>query len=301
MTARSTSCSSASRRGPHPSRTSPPRAGAARAGARARLQPVAPADVLPARRSTSTTAAPARRADDLLDAARRLDGLAAVRRDPRAARTRVFRQRLPPRLRRCRRCCSCRPGSSRASASRPTGGCGTSSPSCASDGPTEAEVERARAYAAGARAIAFENSGAVARYAAQQTIVFGEDVDPDMTIALLDDVTFDEVRERGRRGRRRALGRVRRSAHRGGAGDRLRRWLAVGLLSALGVAAITLAGCRWLQPHQQKRRAVRRGAAGSGSRSATERRRCPPEANPPLAPGPPRAAAGRRNSSSRRR
>ena len=63
------------------------------------------------------------------------------------------------------------------------------------EGPTEAEVERARAYAAGARAIAFENTGAVARYAAQQTIVFGEDVDPDATIELLDQVTFDEVRE----------------------------------------------------------------------------------------------------------
>jgi predicted Zn-dependent peptidase len=63
------------------------------------------------------------------------------------------------------------------------------------DGPTEGEVERARAYAAGARAIAFENSGAVARYAAQQTIVYnGEDVDPDRTIDLLDAVTFDEVR-----------------------------------------------------------------------------------------------------------
>jgi predicted Zn-dependent peptidase len=61
-------------------------------------------------------------------------------------------------------------------------------------GPTEAEVERARAYAAGARAIAFENSGAVARYAAQR-IVYGESVDPDRTIALLDEVTFDEVRE----------------------------------------------------------------------------------------------------------
>ena len=46
-------------------------------------------------------------------------------------------------------------------------------------GPTEAEVERARAYAAGARAIAFENTGAVARHAAQQAIVYGEDVDPD--------------------------------------------------------------------------------------------------------------------------
>jgi predicted Zn-dependent peptidase len=61
-------------------------------------------------------------------------------------------------------------------------------------GPTKEEVERARAFAAGARAIAFENSGAVARYAAQQAIVYGEDVDPDATIALLDEVTFDEVR-----------------------------------------------------------------------------------------------------------
>jgi predicted Zn-dependent peptidase len=60
-------------------------------------------------------------------------------------------------------------------------------------GPSEAEVERARAYAAGARAIAFENTGAVARHAAQQTIVYGEDVDPDAAIALLDQVTFDEV------------------------------------------------------------------------------------------------------------
>ena len=60
-------------------------------------------------------------------------------------------------------------------------------------GPTEAEVERARAFAAGARAIAFENTGAVARYAAQQRIVYGEDVDPDRAIALLDEVTFDEV------------------------------------------------------------------------------------------------------------
>ena len=61
-------------------------------------------------------------------------------------------------------------------------------------GPTEPEVERARAYAAGARAIAFENTGAVARYGAQQRIVFGEDVDPDNAIALLDQVTFDEVK-----------------------------------------------------------------------------------------------------------
>jgi predicted Zn-dependent peptidase len=63
------------------------------------------------------------------------------------------------------------------------------------DGPTQAEVTRAKAYAAGARTLAFENTGAVARYAAQQTIVFGEDADPDTTIALLDDVTYEEVRE----------------------------------------------------------------------------------------------------------
>jgi predicted Zn-dependent peptidase len=63
------------------------------------------------------------------------------------------------------------------------------------DGPTESEVKRAQAYAAGARTLAFENTGAVARYAAQQTVVFGEDADPDVTIDLLDNVTFDEVRE----------------------------------------------------------------------------------------------------------
>ncbi|MGI8902388.1 MAG: M16 family metallopeptidase [Solirubrobacteraceae bacterium] len=62
-------------------------------------------------------------------------------------------------------------------------------------GPTEAEVERARAYAAGARAIAFENTGAVARHAAQQTIVYGAGVDPDTTIELLDGVSVAEVVE----------------------------------------------------------------------------------------------------------
>src|SRR3954453_20233826 len=61
------------------------------------------------------------------------------------------------------------------------------------DGPTEEEVERARAYAAGRRVLAFENTNAVARYAANQRIVFGEDIDPDQAIALLDGVSFDEV------------------------------------------------------------------------------------------------------------
>ncbi len=63
------------------------------------------------------------------------------------------------------------------------------------DGPTQAEVKRAQAYAAGARTLAFENTGAVARYAAQQTVVYDEDADPEITIDLLDNVTFDEVRE----------------------------------------------------------------------------------------------------------
>jgi predicted Zn-dependent peptidase len=61
------------------------------------------------------------------------------------------------------------------------------------DGPRKEEVERARAYAAGTRAIAFENTGAVARYAAQQAILYGEDPDPDVAIELLDRVTVEEV------------------------------------------------------------------------------------------------------------
>jgi predicted Zn-dependent peptidase len=63
------------------------------------------------------------------------------------------------------------------------------------DGPTEEEVQRARAYAAGRLVLSFENTNAVARYAANQKIVFGESIDPDAAIAALDAVTFDEVRE----------------------------------------------------------------------------------------------------------
>ncbi len=63
------------------------------------------------------------------------------------------------------------------------------------EGPRPAEVERARAYAAGRRVLAFENSGAVARTAATQLIVRGEPVDPDATIADLDAVTFEDVVE----------------------------------------------------------------------------------------------------------
>jgi predicted Zn-dependent peptidase len=62
------------------------------------------------------------------------------------------------------------------------------------DGPTEEEVARARAYAAGRLVLAFENTNAVARYAAGQSIVFGEPIDPDAAIAALDAVTYEEVR-----------------------------------------------------------------------------------------------------------
>jgi predicted Zn-dependent peptidase len=61
------------------------------------------------------------------------------------------------------------------------------------EGPREEEVERARAYAAGARVLAFENTNAVARHAAQQTILFDEDCDPDAAIAALDAVTYADV------------------------------------------------------------------------------------------------------------
>jgi predicted Zn-dependent peptidase len=64
-----------------------------------------------------------------------------------------------------------------------------------SDGPSEEEVQRARAYAAGRTVLGFENTNAVARHAANQKIVFGQDIDPDAAISALDAVTYDEVRE----------------------------------------------------------------------------------------------------------
>jgi predicted Zn-dependent peptidase len=67
------------------------------------------------------------------------------------------------------------------------------------DGPTEEEVSRARAYAAGRRVLAFENTNAVARYAANQAVVFDEDIDPDRVIERLDAVTFAEVVDIARR------------------------------------------------------------------------------------------------------
>ena len=61
------------------------------------------------------------------------------------------------------------------------------------DGPREEEVERARAFGAGRLVLAFENSGAVARHAAHQAIIYDDELDPDVAIDAVDGVTFDEV------------------------------------------------------------------------------------------------------------
>ena len=125
------------------------------------------------RRSTPRDAAAARRARGLLDAARRLDGLAPVRRDPRAARPRLLRLLGRPRVRRradpaalgragvrqVRRGLHAHARDRRRAAHRRA--------------RREEEVERARAYAAGRRVLAFENTNAVARHAATQTVVYG--------------------------------------------------------------------------------------------------------------------------------
>jgi predicted Zn-dependent peptidase len=63
------------------------------------------------------------------------------------------------------------------------------------NGPRTEEFERARAYAAGRRVLAFENTNAVARHAAGETVVFGEDIDPDRSIRLLDESTLERVTE----------------------------------------------------------------------------------------------------------
>jgi predicted Zn-dependent peptidase len=63
------------------------------------------------------------------------------------------------------------------------------------DGPREEEFERAKAYAAGRRVLSFENTNAVARHAATESVVFGQSIDPDEAIAALDRTSFDEVAE----------------------------------------------------------------------------------------------------------
>ena len=62
-------------------------------------------------------------------------------------------------------------------------------------GPDGEEFERAKAYAAGRRVLAFENTNAVARHAAAQTVLFGQDIHPDSAIRALDETTFEDVAE----------------------------------------------------------------------------------------------------------
>jgi predicted Zn-dependent peptidase len=65
----------------------------------------------------------------------------------------------------------------------------------AADGPTEEEVDRARAYAAGSTVLALESTNAVARRAAGNKVTYGEVTSPEDAIEALDAVTFDEVRQ----------------------------------------------------------------------------------------------------------
>jgi predicted Zn-dependent peptidase len=65
----------------------------------------------------------------------------------------------------------------------------------ATDGPTEEEIERARAYAAGSTVLALESTNAVARRAAGNKVTYDEVTSPEETIDALDAVTVDEVRQ----------------------------------------------------------------------------------------------------------
>ena len=63
------------------------------------------------------------------------------------------------------------------------------------DGPTEEEVDRARAYAAGSTVLALESTNAVARRAAGNRVTYDEVSNPEDVIDALDSVTYDEVRQ----------------------------------------------------------------------------------------------------------
>jgi predicted Zn-dependent peptidase len=65
----------------------------------------------------------------------------------------------------------------------------------ATDGPTEEEVERARAYAAGSTVLALESTNAVARRAAGNKVTYDDVTSPEDAIDALDAVTFDQVRQ----------------------------------------------------------------------------------------------------------
>jgi predicted Zn-dependent peptidase len=64
----------------------------------------------------------------------------------------------------------------------------------ATEGPTEEEVDRARAYAAGSTVLALESTNAVARRAAGSKVTYDDVSSPEQVIEALDAVTFDDVR-----------------------------------------------------------------------------------------------------------
>jgi predicted Zn-dependent peptidase len=66
------------------------------------------------------------------------------------------------------------------------------------EGPRPDEVDRARAYAGGRRVLMYENTNAVARYAAAQVIVYDAPIDVETAIREIDEVTHDEVAEAAR-------------------------------------------------------------------------------------------------------
>ena len=114
------------------------------------------------------------------------------------------------------------------------------------------------------------------------------------------------ARGRGRR-RRRALGRRRRPAHRGGAGDRLRRWIAAGSALVVAVAAVALAVLGSLRPHEQRDVAFDAGAPvspddrpGTAGRAPGSRAAQADPAAPGLTVRPPSAGVrGRRRAAGR--
>ena len=185
----------ASPRCPSPSPTCPrPTFAPADARRAARHQPVAPAHDLPARdrRRRRRASAPRCRSTRRCSAARWARACSTRSARNAASATRSTRSTTPSPT--CRSCSSARAWT-RPSAIEAYTRMREIVDELRDDGPTEEEVERARAYAAGRLVLAFENTNAVARYAANQTIVFGETIDPDAAIAALDAVTFDEVRE----------------------------------------------------------------------------------------------------------
>ena len=138
----------------------------------------------------------ARRADDLLDAAGRLDGLAPVRRDPRAARARLLRLLGRPRVRRRADPAAVGRASSRASASRPTTRMREIVDELRDERAARGGVRaRPRLRRRAARAGVREHQRGRPLRGRRRPSIFGEDIDPDRAIRLLDETTLERVAE----------------------------------------------------------------------------------------------------------